>query len=153
MYVRVFSSLPTGDQGEYTLSYNNKETLCDILRAAVNGRWPRRGTRAPPTPRRVAPSRYTRILHAALRSDIKPLHPGTSPTTVQRTSKIYVGIALDAMPYVLGPPDESDLVVQRHLRLEEIVDATDAPFRFLLRWRRGGLLQLSGHVTLRKRLV
>lgn len=83
----------------------------------------------------------------------KPLHPGTSPTTVQRTSKIYVGIALDAMPYVLGPPDESDLVVQRHLRLEEIVDATDAPFRFLLRWRRGGLLQLSGHVTLRKRLV
>lgn len=86
-------------------------------------------------------------------STIKPLHPGTSPTTVQRTSKIYVGITLDAMPYVLGPPDESDLVVQRHLRLEEIVDATDAPFRFLLRWRRGGLLQLSGHVTLRKRLV
>ena len=94
----------------------------------------------------------TRPYHAALTPD-KPLHPGTSPTTVQRTSKIYVGITLDAMPYVLGPPDESDLVVQRHLRLEEIVDATDAPFRFLLRWRRGGLLQLSGHVTLRKRLV
>lgn len=133
------------------MSYNNKETLCDILRAAVNGRWPRRGTRARHAPG-VAPRRLAHRPPRAHTLD-KPLHPGTSPTTVQRTSKIYVGIALDAMPYVLGPPDESDLVVQRHLRLEEIVDATDAPFRFLLRWRRGGLLQLSGHVTLRKRLV